>query len=168
MLKPEHIQSLCADFEKSAKGFIDFLLLGNDGKPLIVLEAKSEDNDPRVGKEEARKYARSQNARFVILSNRNIHCRWDLEYCSADPTPSFEAWRALFLELGTPTYLRLLLARSGRPQSAQTGRWPSQKSAAKLQLLRLSFAARFLESFQERPECCKSQDFRDSASALRQ
>lgn len=79
MLKPEHIQSLGADFEKSAKGFIDFLLLGKDGKPLIVLEAKSEDKDPRIGKEEARKYARSQNARFVILSNGNIHDRWDLE-----------------------------------------------------------------------------------------
>ncbi|WP_323686938.1 MULTISPECIES: hypothetical protein [unclassified Rhizobium] len=51
MLKPEHIESLGADFEKSAKGFIDFLLLGNDGKPLIVLEAKSQDEDPRIGKE---------------------------------------------------------------------------------------------------------------------
>ncbi len=47
-LKPEHIESLGADFEKSAKGFIDILLLGNDGKPLIVLEAKSEDKDPRT------------------------------------------------------------------------------------------------------------------------
>lgn len=78
MLKPEHIESLGADFEKSAKGFIDFLLLGNDGKPLIVLQAKSQDEDPRIGKEQARKYARSQNARFVILSNGNIHYRWDL------------------------------------------------------------------------------------------
>ncbi|QFY60653.1 DEAD/DEAH box helicase [Rhizobium grahamii] len=78
-LKPEHIESLGADFEKSAKGFIDFLLLNKDGKPLIVLEAKSEDKDPRIGKEQARKYARSQNARFVILSNGNIHYLWDLE-----------------------------------------------------------------------------------------
>lgn len=52
-LKPEHIQSLGADFEKSAKGFIDFLMLGNDGKPLIVLEAKSEDKDPRTYMSEA-------------------------------------------------------------------------------------------------------------------
>lgn len=42
-LKPEHIESRGADFEKSAEGFIDFLLPGDDGKPLIVLEAKSED-----------------------------------------------------------------------------------------------------------------------------
>lgn len=53
MLKPEHIQSLGADFEKSAKGFIYFLLLGDDGKPLIVLEAKSEDKDPRTYMSEA-------------------------------------------------------------------------------------------------------------------
>jgi hypothetical protein len=44
--------------------------------------------------------------------------------------------------------------------STQTGHWPSQKSAAKLQLLRQSFTARILERFQERPECRKSQDFR--------
>lgn len=78
-LQPEHIESLGEDFEKSAKGFIDFLLLDKDGKPLIVLEAKSEDKDPRIGKEQARKYARSQDARFVILSNGNIHYLWDLE-----------------------------------------------------------------------------------------
>ncbi|MBP2519202.1 hypothetical protein [Agrobacterium tumefaciens] len=53
MLKPEHIESLGADFEKSAKGFIDFLLLGDDGKPLILLEAKSEDKDPRTYMTEA-------------------------------------------------------------------------------------------------------------------
>jgi hypothetical protein len=42
--------------------------------------------------------------------------------------------------------------------SAPTGQWPPQKSAAKLQPLRQSFAARILERFQERPECRKSQD----------
>ena len=34
------------DFEKSSKGFIDFLLLDEKGFPLVVLEAKSEDKDP--------------------------------------------------------------------------------------------------------------------------
>jgi type I restriction enzyme R subunit len=46
---------------------------------LIVLEAKSEDKNPLVGKEQACKYARSQNCRFVILSNGNLHYFWDLE-----------------------------------------------------------------------------------------
>ena len=36
-----------------------------------MLEAKAEDKNPLVGKEQARKYARSLNCRFVILSNAN-------------------------------------------------------------------------------------------------
>ena len=56
------------DFDKTKNGFIDFLLLDDKGFPLIVLEAKSEDKNPLVGKEQARKYAKAQNCRFVILS----------------------------------------------------------------------------------------------------
>lgn len=67
------------NFEQAKKGFIDFLLLDERGRPLVVLEAKSEDKDPLVGKEQARRYSRSQNCRFVILSNGNLHYFWDLE-----------------------------------------------------------------------------------------
>jgi len=67
------------NFEKMSKGFIDFLLLDAKGFPLIILEAKSEDKNPLVGKEQARRYAKSQNCRFVILSNGNLHYFWDLE-----------------------------------------------------------------------------------------
>jgi type I site-specific restriction endonuclease len=67
------------NFEKTANGFIDFLLLDAKGFPLIVLEAKSEDKNTLVGKEQARKYAKAQNCRFVILSNGNLHYFWDLE-----------------------------------------------------------------------------------------
>lgn len=73
------INDLGEDFEKTKSGFIDFLLLNEKGHPLIVLEAKSEDKNPLIGKEQARKYARSQNCRFVILSNGNLHYFWDLE-----------------------------------------------------------------------------------------
>lgn len=68
------------DFEKSKNGFIDFLLLDAKGFPLIVLEAKSENKNPLVGKEQARKYAKAQNCRFVILSNGNLHYFWDLQH----------------------------------------------------------------------------------------
>lgn len=44
-----------------------------------MLEAKSEDKNPLVGKEQARKYARAQNCGYVILSNGNIHYFWDIE-----------------------------------------------------------------------------------------
>lgn len=78
-IKESDLDILGNDFEKASTGFIDFLLLDNRGFPIIVLEAKSERKDPLIGKEKARKYARSQNCRFIILSNGNIHYFWDLE-----------------------------------------------------------------------------------------
>lgn len=67
------------DLETTKHGFLDFLLLDERGFPLVVLEAKSEDKNPLAGKEQARKYAKAQNCRFVILSNGNLHYFWDLE-----------------------------------------------------------------------------------------
>lgn len=63
------------DFESTRNGFIDFLLLDERGFPFIVLEAKSEGKNPLVGKEQARRYAKSQNCRFVMLSNGNLHSK---------------------------------------------------------------------------------------------
>jgi len=67
------------NFEKTSNGFIDYLLLDNKGFPLIILEAKKEEINPLSAKEQARKYATSQNCRFVILTNGNLHYLWDLE-----------------------------------------------------------------------------------------
>jgi len=67
------------DFEKTSNGFIDYLLLDNKGFPFIVLEAKKEDINPLFAKEQARRYAQSQNCRFIILSNGNLHYFWDLQ-----------------------------------------------------------------------------------------
>ena len=78
-LKQEDLDSLGDDLEKAPNGFVDFLLLDDQGKPQIVLEAKAESKNPLSAKEQARKYARSQDARFVILSNGNIHYLWDLQ-----------------------------------------------------------------------------------------
>jgi type I restriction enzyme R subunit len=85
MLEPKvklteaQVDAFGEDFEKTKNGFVDFLLLDETGRPLAILEAKAESKDPLVGKEQARKYARSQNCRFVILSNGNLHYFWDLE-----------------------------------------------------------------------------------------
>src|SRR5438876_3572674 len=67
------------DFEQTKNGYIDFLLLDEKGFPLVVLEAKSEEKSPLDGKEQARRYAKAQNVRFIILSNGNLHFFWDLE-----------------------------------------------------------------------------------------
>ncbi len=78
-IRTKDLDELGNDFEHTKKGFVDFLLLDSKGFPFVVLEAKSEDKNPLVGKEQARRYARSQNCRFVILSNGNLHYFWDLE-----------------------------------------------------------------------------------------
>ena len=95
-IKTSDLDALGNDFEKTTKGYIDFLLLDDKGRPYIVLEAKSENKEPLVGKEQARKYARSQNCRFVLLSNGNLHYFWDLERGSpyiitSFPTPDSAA-----------------------------------------------------------------------------
>ena len=92
-LKTQDLDALGENFEKASNGFIDFLLLNEKGFPFIVLEAKSEDKNPLVGKEQARKYAKAQNCRFVMLSNGNLHYFWDLErgnpyLITAFPTPA--------------------------------------------------------------------------------
>jgi type I restriction enzyme, R subunit len=78
-IKSTDLDALGDNFEKVTKGFVDFLLLDAKGFPFIVLEAKAEDKNPLLAKEQARKYARSQNCRFVMLSNGNLHYFWDLE-----------------------------------------------------------------------------------------
>src|ERR1700683_4597707 len=53
------------NFEKTRNGYIDYLLLENNGFPCIVLEAKKEAIHPLSAKEQARKYAQAQNCRFI-------------------------------------------------------------------------------------------------------
>jgi len=73
-------------------GAIDFLLLDKDKRPLVVLEAKRESIEPLSAKEQARNYARNIQARFIILSNGNIHYLWDTKHGNPEtitrfPTP---------------------------------------------------------------------------------
>ena len=83
------------NFEKTHNGFIDFLLIGKDGKALAVLEAKAEHKSPLSGKEQSREYAQSINCRFVILSNGNTHYFWDLEQGNPEEITSFPTPEAL-------------------------------------------------------------------------
>ena len=83
------------NFEKAKNGFVDFLLLDENRKPFIVLEAKSEDIDPLVGKEQARRYAKSQSVQYVILSNGNIHYFWNIYKGNPDIILSFPSYEIL-------------------------------------------------------------------------
>ena len=88
-IKPADLDDLGEDFERTKNGRIDFLMLDSKAFPLVVLEAKSSDKNPLVGKEQARRYARSQSCRFVILSNGNLHYFWDLERGNPNVITSF-------------------------------------------------------------------------------
>ena len=77
------------DFENIVKGYIDYLLLDKDGRPLVVLEAKKESIEPLSAKEQARNYARNIGARFVILSNGNLHYLWDIKHGNPDTIARF-------------------------------------------------------------------------------
>lgn len=78
-IEKDHFDNLGDNFEKTKNGYTDFTLLDDHGFPIAVLEAKSEDKHPLVGKEQSRTYAKSLNVRYVILSNGNIHYFWDLD-----------------------------------------------------------------------------------------
>jgi type I restriction enzyme R subunit len=106
-LKKKTLDGLGEDFEKTANGFVDYLLLDERAFQLAVLEAKSEKFNPLIGKEKARQYAHSQNARFVILSNGNLSYFWDLE--QGNPT--------IITELPTPESLAHFHAFKPNPDS---------------------------------------------------
>ena len=139
-VKTQDLDALGEDFEKSSTGFIDFLLLNEKSFPFIVLEAKAEDKSPLVGKEQARKYAKSQNCRFVILSNGNLHYFWDLErgnpyVITAFPTPTSVAG----YQKTTPDPKRLIeeaveddyVVLTQRPNYATEAAWKNEAERAR-------------------------------------
>ncbi len=139
-VKTQDLDALGENFEKSSKGFIDFLLLNEKSFPFIVLEAKAEDKSPLVGKEQARKYAKSQNCRFVILSNGNLHYFWDLErgnpyVITAFPTPASVAG----YQKTTPDPKRLIeevveddyVVLTQRPNYATEAAWKNEAERAR-------------------------------------
>jgi len=77
------------DYEKTKNGSLDFLLLDSNNKPICVLEAKKESLHPLVAKEQARKYAKTVDARFVILSNGIVHYFWDITKGNPKPVYKF-------------------------------------------------------------------------------
>lgn len=98
-LSQKDIDAFGDDFETTKNGFIDFLLLDDKGFPFVVLEAKKEDKNPLDGKEQARRYAQNINARFVILSNGNLHYFWDLERGDPDILTEYPTQESLLHRL---------------------------------------------------------------------
>ena len=66
----------------SGKGFVDYVLWGDDGRPLGLVEAKRTRRDPRVGQQQARLYADCLERQFkqrpvIFYSNGYEHWIWD-------------------------------------------------------------------------------------------
>lgn len=64
------------------KGFVDYVLWGDDGKPLALIEAKRTKKDPKVGQQQAKLYADCLEKQFgqrpvIFLSNGYDHWIWD-------------------------------------------------------------------------------------------
>jgi type I restriction enzyme R subunit len=158
-LDVEQINDLGENFESTKNGFIDFLLLDEKNFPLVVLEAKSEDKNPLVGKEQARKYAKSLNCRFVILSNGNLHYFWDLQqgnphiitdYPNSNSLKNYAKFK--------PDQSRLITEAVGRDYIAQTQLPSYENEAGWLNTIeRQGFVAknklRFLRDYQKRALC---------------
>ena len=66
------------DFEHAPQGFVDYLLLNTDQRPVAVVEAKRESIDPLTAKEQARQYAESLGVSHIFLSNGLVHYYWNL------------------------------------------------------------------------------------------
>ncbi len=63
-------------------GFVDYVLWGDDGKPLGLVEAKRTRRDPRVGQQQAKLYADCLEMQFgqrplIFYSNGYEHWLWD-------------------------------------------------------------------------------------------
>ena len=71
-------QDLGKDFENAPNGFVDYVLLNTDQRPVAVTEAKRENIDPLTGKEQARGYAESLGVIHIFLSNGLVHYYWNL------------------------------------------------------------------------------------------
>jgi type I restriction enzyme R subunit len=64
------------------QGFVDYVLWGNDGKPLGLVEAKRTRRDSRVGQQQAKLYANCLEQQFgqrplIFYSNGYEHWLWD-------------------------------------------------------------------------------------------
>ena len=66
----------------AATGYVDYVLWGNDGKPLALIEAKRTRRDPTAGQQQAKLYADCLEAKYgqrpvIFYTNGYDHWLWD-------------------------------------------------------------------------------------------
>jgi type I restriction enzyme, R subunit len=78
----------------SGNGFIDYVLWGDDGKPLALVEAKRARRDPQVGQQQAKLYADCLEQQFgqrpiIFYTNGYEHWLWDDRNSPPRPVQGF-------------------------------------------------------------------------------
>ncbi len=157
------LDELGEDFEKTKNGFTDYSLLGLDNSVVAVLEAKAEHLHPLIGKEQARAYAYSQNARFAILSNGNQHYLWDTyagspkvitKFPRLEEIATFNEFQPLAKNITSQAVGRDFIALTQKPDYADDPRWKDESlreqyiKDSKLRFLR-KYQLRAVERIQE-------------------
>ena len=107
------------------RGRADYVLLGQNGRPLAVIEAKARALEPYVAKQQALPYARAIGAPFIFLTNGVKIYFWDHENDDAREVSGFYSRRDLerLVEMRTS---RLPLATIPIPESYERNGDPRQ------------------------------------------
>lgn len=92
-IKQEDLDGI--ELKKIKNGFVDYLLLDENGFPFVVVEAKKDAIHPLDAKEQARKYANSLRCKYIILTNGSIHYFWNLEKGNPEMITSFPTYESL-------------------------------------------------------------------------
>lgn len=92
-IKQEDLDGI--ESKKLKDGFVDYLLLDENGFPFVVVEAKKDSIHPLEAKEQARKYANSLRCKYVILTNGSIHYFWNLEKGNPEMITVFPTYESL-------------------------------------------------------------------------
>lgn len=77
------------------RGFADYVLLDQRGRPLAVIEAKKQATNPYVAKQQALPYAKKIDAPFIFLTNGELIYFWDYQNDDARIVDSFYSRRDL-------------------------------------------------------------------------
>jgi type I restriction enzyme R subunit len=89
---------------QEGKGFVDYVLWGDDGKPLAVVEAKRTRRDARVGQQQAKLYADCLERQFgqrplIFYTNGYEHWLWDDQRHPPRPVQGFYTKAELVLAI---------------------------------------------------------------------
>lgn len=108
----------------SGDGFVDYLLRGDDGKPLGIVEAKRTKRDPRVGQQQAKLYADCIEKEFgqrpiIFYTNGYDHFIWDDKRYAPRPIQGFLSKDELELAIRRRSLLKPLSSADIDPKIAE-------------------------------------------------